>query len=180
MQRDLLRDAFFIDKFWQHLGTKILERGQENTDPGRDLNGRRAGWRYCYEKVYPDEPPDALRNAECTSGALHLDVGKQPIPAQVSPDNYISDLRDASLYGAGATLENPGISAQPKLLLADQRHYVGRLQNIPSPLELLIVIAKLRPVLDEDASSGSDYEGGIVCRNPRLMLSTLHAVKISS
>ena len=105
-----------MDKLWQHLGTKILARGQENTDPGRDLNGRRAGSRYCYENVYPHEPPDALRYGACTSGALHLDVGAQPIPAQVSPDNYIIDRRDASLYGGGATLESRYFGATQALL----------------------------------------------------------------
>ena len=39
VQRDLLRDAFFLATLWQHLGPKILARRLDNTDEARHLNG---------------------------------------------------------------------------------------------------------------------------------------------
>ena len=86
-QRDLLRDAFFLATLWQHLGPKILARRLNNTDEARHLNGRRAGWKYCYEYAYPDEPEDLLQRGGSTTRALHLDVRELPIPQEVTAEN---------------------------------------------------------------------------------------------
>ena len=92
-----------------------------------------------------------------------------PIPQEVTAENYWPDLRDASLYGDGGTLEKPDIPAQPKLSLADQGHYVAGLRNIPLPLEAGNPVRNWRPEVGDDVSSGSDYEARIVCRDPKLM-----------
>ena len=89
-------------------------------------------------------------------------MGEQRIPPEVTVKNNITDRRDASLYGDGATLEKPGIPAHPKLYLADQRYYVAVLLNVPFPLELQRANVNWRPVMEEDVSSGYDYEAGIV------------------
>ena len=78
------------------------------------------------------------------------------IPEEVTADKYWHDLRDALFYGDGATLEKPGIPAQPRLYLMDQRHYVAGLGNISFPVESLVVILYWRPVMEEDVSSGYD------------------------
>ena len=52
----------------------------------------------------------------------------------------------------------PGIPAQQKLYLADQRHYVAGLEKVPFPLELETAIGNWRPEMEEDVGSGSDYE----------------------
>ena len=69
----------------------------------------------------------------------------------------------------GATLEKPGIPAQPKLYLADQRNYVAGLQNVPFPLKAESPIRNWRPEVGNTVGSGYDYETAIVCRNPNLM-----------
>ena len=68
-------------------------------------------------------------------------------------ENYFSDFRDAFLYVDCAMLDKPYIPPQPKLYLADQRHYFDRLQNIPFPLEQVGAIAIWRTVMDENVSS---------------------------
>ena len=168
-QRDQLRDAFFLATLWQHLGPKILARAQDNIEQARHLNGRRAGWTYCYENAYPSEPEDLLERGASTARALHLDAREVEIPQEVTVENYWHDLRDASLHGDGAILEKPGIPAQPKLYLPDQRHYVAGRWNIPFPLESLAVFRNWRQVMEENYSSGYDYEAGIVFHNPNLL-----------
>ena len=59
-------------------------------------------------------------------------------------------------------LGKPGIPAQSKLYLEDQGHYVAGLRNIPFPLLRGNPVRNWRPVMDEDPSSGYDYEAGIV------------------
>ena len=73
------------------------------------------------------------------------------------------------LFGDGSTLDKPDIPAQQKLYLAEQRHYVTVLRNIPYPLESLAVIRNWRSEMEEDPICGYDYEAGIVSRNPKLM-----------
>ena len=87
-QRDPLRDAFFLAMLWQHLSPKILARRQDNTDQTGHLNGRHAGWKYCYENAYPDETKDLLQRGACTKRALHLDVTELPFPQEVWAENY--------------------------------------------------------------------------------------------
>ena len=120
-QRDFLRDDFFAATVWQHLGTQILALRQDNTDEVRHLNGGRARWKYCYENSYSNDPKHLLISGACTTRALHLDGRELPIPRDVTAENYWLDLRDASLYGAGAILQKSGIPEQPKLYLADKR-----------------------------------------------------------
>ena len=79
---------------------------------------------------------------------MHLDIYEQPIPPQMTSEIFFSDLRDDSLFGHGAPLVKPGIPAQPNLYLADQRHYVDGLQNIPLQLQLGKQTANWRPVME--------------------------------
>ena len=148
--RDLLRDAFFLATFGQHLGPTILARRPDNTDEAWNLNGRLAGWKFCYDHVYPREPNDLLLiPGGVPSSPLHLDGRERRIPPEVTAENYFHDLRDASLYGSGPTLEKRGIPTQPKLYLANRHHYDTGLLNIPYLLEVRPVICNWRSVMEE-------------------------------
>ena len=87
----------------------------------------------------------------------------------MTAENYWHDLRDASLYGDGATLGKPDIPAKPKLYLADQGHYVAGLRNIPFPLQAGNPVRNWRPEMEDDVSTGYDYEAGILCWNPKMI-----------
>ena len=76
----------------------------------------------------------------------------------MTDENYFCDLRDSSLYVAGATSEQASIPAQPKLYLSNQREYVAGLQKIHFPLERVRIIPIWRQGMEEDLSSGYDYE----------------------
>ena len=54
--------------------------------------------------------------------------------------------------------------------MADHRQYVAGLRHVSFPLESGTEIQNWRPVMEEDVRSVYDYEAGIVCRKPSLML----------
>ena len=132
--RDPLSDAFRLATLRKHLSPKILPRLPENSDPARQVKGRCAGWKYSYDTVYASETKDSLVCGACASRALHQDVHEQGIPPAITPSNYLLDLRDGSWYGAGATLESPGIPSQPKhyfySVLATHRMSVSPIRGV--------------------------------------------------
>ena len=56
------------------------------------------------------------------------------------------------------------IRAQPKFYVADQRHYVVCSENIPNPLEFQIASPNWRPLMEDFAFFGYDYEDSILFR----------------
>ena len=96
-------------------------------------------------------------HGECTSRAFHLDAHEKRIHTRVTADTYFHDLREASLYDDGATLEKPGLRAQPKLYLADLQDYVTGLANILHPSERQQVIRNWHPVMEDQVLSSGYY-----------------------